>query len=99
NVYPREIEEFLYTHPAIADVQIVGLPDERLGEEVCAWIRIKPGARLTEDDVRCFCKGRIAHFKIPRYIVFVEEYPTTVTGTIHVASGPLFLARVRRRGR
>lgn len=82
NIYPREIEEFLYTHPAIADVQVVGLPDEKFGEEVSAWVRLKPGHCLTEDDVRAFCKGRIAHYKIPRYVVFVEEYPTTVTGKI-----------------
>jgi fatty-acyl-CoA synthase len=82
NIYPREIEEFLYTHPAVADVQVVGLPDERFGEEVCAWIRPKPGAAVCEDEVKTFCKGRIAHFKIPRYVVFVDEYPTTVTGKI-----------------
>lgn len=82
NVYPREIEEFLFTHPAIADVQIVGLPDPRFGEEICAWIRIRAGATLTEDEVRQFCKGKIAHYKVPRYIVFVAEYPTTVTGKV-----------------
>jgi fatty-acyl-CoA synthase len=82
NVYPREIEEFLYTHPAVADVQVVGLPDERFGEEVCAWIRPKPGASASEDEIKTFCKGKIAHFKIPRYVVFVAEYPTTVTGKI-----------------
>jgi fatty-acyl-CoA synthase len=82
NVYPREVEEFLYTHPAVADVQVVGLPDERFGEEVCAWIRLKPGAALTEGEVREFCRGRIAHYKVPRYVVFVDEYPTTVTGKV-----------------
>lgn len=82
NIYPREIEEFLYTHPAVADVQVVGLPDEKVGEEVCAWVRVKPGARLTEPEVKQFCKGRIAHFKVPRYIVLVEEFPTTVTGKV-----------------
>jgi fatty-acyl-CoA synthase len=82
NIYPREIEEFLYTHPAIADVQVVGLPDEKFVEEVCAWIRLKPGALLTEKEVKHFCKGQIAHFKIPRYVVFVDEYPTTVTGKV-----------------
>ena len=82
NIYPREIEEFLYTHPAVADVQVVGLPDERFGEEVCAWIRLKHGAGVTEEDIKTFCRGQVAHFKIPRYIVFVEEYPTTVTGKI-----------------
>jgi fatty-acyl-CoA synthase len=82
NIYPREIEEFLYTHPAVADVQVVGLPDVRFVEEVCAWVRLKPGARLTEAEVKEFCKGRIAHYKVPRYVVFVEEYPTTVTGKV-----------------
>jgi fatty-acyl-CoA synthase len=82
NIYPREIEEFLYTHPGIADVQVVGLPDRTFGEEVCAWVRPKPGAVLTEEKVKTFCRGRIAHYKIPRYIVFIEEYPTTVTGKV-----------------
>jgi fatty-acyl-CoA synthase len=82
NVYPREIEEFLYTHPAVADVQVVGLPDERFGEEVCAWVRLKPGAALTEAGLREFCRGKIAHYKVPRYVVFVDEFPTTVTGKV-----------------
>jgi fatty-acyl-CoA synthase len=82
NIYPREIEEFLYTHPAIADVQVVGLPDARYGEEVCAWIRLKPGMDLTAEDVGSFCRDRIARYKVPRYIVFVTEYPTTVTGKV-----------------
>jgi fatty-acyl-CoA synthase len=82
NISPREIEEFLYTHPAVADVQVVGLPDERFGEEVCAWVRLKPGAALTEDDVKAFCRGRVAHYKVPRYVVFLDEYPTTVTGKV-----------------
>jgi fatty-acyl-CoA synthase len=82
NIYPREIEEYLYTHPAIADVQVVGLPDKQFGEEVCAWIRLKPGATLTEAEVKQFCKGKIAHYKVPRYVVCVEEYPTTVTGKV-----------------
>jgi fatty-acyl-CoA synthase len=82
NIYPREIEEFLHSHPAIADVQVVGLPDVRYGEEVCAWIRLKPGVVLTEKDVKQFCRGKIAYFKTPRYVVFVDEYPTTVTGKV-----------------
>jgi fatty-acyl-CoA synthase len=82
NIYPREIEEFLYTHPAIADAQVVGLPDARLGEEVCAWVRLKPGASLTEEELRQFCRERVAHFKVPRYVVFTDEFPTTVTGKI-----------------
>jgi fatty-acyl-CoA synthase len=82
NIYPREIEEFLYTHPLIADVQVVGLPDERFGEEVSAWVRLKSGAALNEDELRAFCRGQIAHFKVPRYVVFVQEYPCTVTGKV-----------------
>jgi fatty-acyl-CoA synthase len=82
NIYPREIEEFLYTHPKIADVQVVGLPDEKVVEEVCAWVRVKPGCALSEDDVKHFCRGRIAHYKIPRYVVVVDDFPTTVTGKV-----------------
>ena len=82
NVYPREIEEFLYTHPDIADVQVVGVPDERYGEELMAWIILRPGASLTEDEVKAFCKGQIAHFKIPRYVKFVQAFPMTVTGKV-----------------
>jgi fatty-acyl-CoA synthase len=82
NIYPREIEEFLHTHPLIADVQVVGLPDAMRVEEVSAWIRLKAGASLSADDVRRFCQERIAHYKVPRYIVFVDEYPTTVTGKV-----------------
>ncbi|MEM9749360.1 MAG: AMP-binding protein [Pseudomonadota bacterium] len=81
NVYPREIEEYLYRHTDIQDVQVFGVPDEKFGEEVCAWIKLKAQG-LTEDDVRAFCKGQIAHYKIPRYIRFVQEYPMTVTGKI-----------------
>lgn len=82
NIYPREIEEFLYTHPAIQDVQVFGVPDDRMGEEVCAWILLRDGESISEDDVRGFCKGQIAHYKVPRYIRFVSEYPMTVTGKI-----------------
>jgi fatty-acyl-CoA synthase len=82
NIYPREIEEFLYTHPAVLDVQVVGLPDEVLGEEVCAWVRLKPGQQLQARELQAFCQGKIAHFKVPKFIVFVDEYPTTVTGKI-----------------
>ena len=82
NIYPREVEEFLYTHPKIADVQVVGLPDERLGETVAAWIKLKAGETAQEDEIRGFCKGRIAHFKIPQYIRFVDSFPMTVTGKI-----------------
>lgn len=80
NIYPREVEDFLFTHPKIADVQVVGLPDERLGEIVAAWIRLKEPA--TEEEIRLFCEGRIAHFKIPQYFRFVEAFPLTVTGKV-----------------
>ncbi len=80
NVYPREVEEFLYTHPAISEVQVFGIPDARMGEEICAWIRLEDGASLTEDEVRDYCKGRITHFKVPKHIRFVDEFPMTVTG-------------------
>src|SRR5579859_70668 len=82
NLFPREIEEFLHTHPAVADVQVVGLPDPRYGEELCAWIRLHPGVSLTEADIRAFCSGQIAHHKIPRYVRFVDEFPMTVTGKV-----------------
>ncbi len=82
NLYPREIEEFLYRHPKIQDVQIFGVADNRYGEELCAWIRTRPGETLTADEVRAFCQGQIAHNKIPRYVEFVDEFPMTVTGKI-----------------
>jgi fatty-acyl-CoA synthase len=82
NVYPREIEEFLYTHPKIADVQVIGVPDERYGEELMAWVILRPGATLTEDEVKKFCQGQIARFKIPRYVKFVDSFPMTVTGKV-----------------
>jgi fatty-acyl-CoA synthase len=82
NVYPREIEEFLYRHPAIQDVQVIGVPDAKYGEELAAWIVVKPGASLAEDEVKAFCKGQIAHYKIPRYVRFVDGFPTTVTGKV-----------------
>lgn len=82
NIYPREVEEFLYTHPKVAEVQVVGLPDERLGEIVLAWIRLRPGETATDTEIREFCQGKIAHFKIPEYIRFVDTFPTTVTGKV-----------------
>jgi fatty-acyl-CoA synthase len=82
NIYPREIEEFLYTHPEIADVQVIGVPDERYGEQLMAWVVLRPGSSVTEDDVRAFCRGKIAHFKIPHYIKFVDSFPMTVTGKV-----------------
>ncbi|MBT8214716.1 MAG: AMP-binding protein, partial [Acidimicrobiia bacterium] len=82
NIYPREIEEFLFTHPGIVDAQVIGVPDQRFGEQLMAWIKPAPGVDLTEDDVREFCKGRIAHYKVPAYIRFIDEFPMTVTGKI-----------------
>jgi len=82
NIYPREIEEFLYTHPAIADVQVLGIPDERYGEEVCAWVIVVDGTELDEEGIRSFCEGRIARYKIPRHIRFVDAFPLTVTGKV-----------------
>jgi fatty-acyl-CoA synthase len=82
NVYPREVEEFLYSHPAVADVQVIGVPDAKYGEELCAWVRLRDGETATEDDIREFCRGRLAHFKVPRYVMFVDEFPMTVTGKI-----------------
>ena len=82
NIYPREIEEFLYTHPKIEEVEVIGVPDAKYGEEVCAWIKLRAGESLSVDEIRNFCTGKIAHFKIPRYVKFVEEFPMTVTGKV-----------------
>jgi fatty-acyl-CoA synthase len=82
NIYPREIEEFLYTHPEVADVQVIGVPDERYGEQLMAWIVRRPESTVTEDDIREFCRGKIAHFKVPHYIKFVDAFPMTVTGKV-----------------
>ena len=82
NIYPREIEEFLHQHPKIADAYVVGLPDTKLGETVLAWIRLRSGVEMTEDEVREYCRGRIAHFKIPQYARFVDSFPMTVTGKV-----------------
>jgi fatty-acyl-CoA synthase len=82
NVYPREIEEFLYRHPKIQDVQVIGVPDDRYGEEICAWIRLRAGASANEEEIKAFCRDQIAHYKVPRYIKFVDEFPMTVTGKI-----------------
>ena len=82
NVYPREVEEFLYAHPAIEDVQVIGVPDSRYGEELCAWVKLRPGATLSPDELREFCSGQIAHFKIPRYLRITDEFPMTVTGKV-----------------
>ena len=86
NIYPREIEEFLYTHPDILDAQVIGVPDPKYGEELMAWIRMKDGTTpLDADAIRAFCTGKLAHFKIPRYVHIVEEFPMTVTGKIRKA--------------
>jgi fatty-acyl-CoA synthase len=80
NVYPREIEEFLYRHPKVQTVQVFGVPDKKYGEEICAWIQLRSAMSATEDEIREFCRGQIAHHKIPRYVRFVAEFPMTVTG-------------------
>jgi fatty-acyl-CoA synthase len=82
NVYPREIEEFLYGHPSIVDVQVIGVPDARYGEELMAWVRLRQGATITVEDVAEFCRGKIAHYKVPRYVHVTDEFPMTVTGKV-----------------
>jgi fatty-acyl-CoA synthase len=82
NVYPREVEEHLYRHPDVQDVQVIGVPDERLGEEVMAWVVLRPGASATIDDLTAHCQGRIARFKIPRHWKLVDGFPMTVTGKV-----------------
>jgi fatty-acyl-CoA synthase len=82
NIYPREVEEFLYGHPEIEDIQVVGVPDARYGEELCAWVRLRPGSELTTEQLREYCSGKIAHYKIPRYVRFTDEFPMTVTGKV-----------------
>jgi fatty-acyl-CoA synthase len=82
NVYPREIEEFLYSHPKIQDVQVIGVPDEKYGEEIMAWVKVREGQAATEEEIRDFCRGKIAHYKIPRYVRFVDAFPMTVTGKV-----------------
>jgi len=82
NVYPREVEEFLYTHEAIRDVSVIGVPDERYGEELCAWVILHDGAKADEEEVRAFCRDKIAHYKVPRYVRFVSEFPMTVSGKV-----------------
>jgi fatty-acyl-CoA synthase len=80
NLYPREIEEFLYRHPAIREVQVFGVPDERYGEELCAWVILNEGASLSADDLRAYCAGSIAHQKVPRHVKFVDAFPLTISG-------------------
>ncbi|MDC0663668.1 AMP-binding protein [Marinobacter sp. SS21] len=82
NIYPREIEEFLYTHPAVSDAQVIGVPDDKFGEEVMAWVKLVDGQDISEDELRAFCKANIAHFKVPKYFRLVDEFPMTVTGKI-----------------
>jgi fatty-acyl-CoA synthase len=82
NVYPREIEGFLYTHPAVEGAQAVGVPDARFGQEVCVWIRLRRGARVSAEEIRAFCRERLAYFKVPRYVKFVDDFPLTVTGKV-----------------
>jgi len=96
NIYPREVEDFLHTHPKIADVYVIGIPDARLGETVLAWVQLKPGETSTPEEVQAFCKGKIAYFKIPQYVRFVDGFPMTVTKKIQK-----FLMReqeIRERG-
>jgi fatty-acyl-CoA synthase len=82
NVYPREIEEFLYRHPKVQDVQVVGVPDPKYGEELCAWIMLRSGHTATAEEIREFCRGQIAHYKIPRHVCFVDAFPMTITGKV-----------------
>jgi fatty-acyl-CoA synthase len=82
NIYPREIEEFLYRHPKIQDVQVIGVPDRKYGEELCAWVKLKAGEKASAEEIQKFCEGQIAHYKIPRYVRFVDGFPMTVTGKI-----------------
>jgi len=82
NVYPREIEEFLYHHPKVQDVQVIGVPDDRYGEEICAWVKLRQGESTTEEEIRAFCRDQIAHYKVPRYVKFVDAFPMTITGKV-----------------
>jgi fatty-acyl-CoA synthase len=82
NIYPRELEEFFFTHPAVADVQVIGVPCSKYGEEIVAWVRLHPGHAATGDELREWARARIAHFKVPRYFRFVDEFPMTVTGKV-----------------
>jgi fatty-acyl-CoA synthase len=82
NIYPREIEEFMYTHPAIEDVAVIGVPDPKYGEEICAWVRLRTGEELDLDQLKAFCDGKIAHYKVPRYLEIVQQFPMTITGKV-----------------
>ena len=99
NIYPREIEEFLYTHPDMLDAQVIGVPDARYGEELCAWVTLRDGAEpLTAESVREFAAGRLAHYKIPRYVLVVDEFPMTVTGKVRKVEMRETLGRAARPG-
>lgn len=82
NVYPTEIEQLIYKHPKVKDVQVVGVPDERLGEEICAWIQVKENQSISEDEIKSYCKEKLARYKVPKYISIVTEFPLTVTGKV-----------------
>jgi fatty-acyl-CoA synthase len=82
NIYPREVEDFLHTHPKIADVYVIGIPDAKLGETVAAWVQLKAGEEATEEEIRDFCRGKIAYFKVPQFVRFVDGFPQTVTKKI-----------------
>jgi fatty-acyl-CoA synthase len=82
NIYPREVEEFLFTHPAVEQAAVFGIPDAKYGEELAAWVKLKAGCQATEEEIREFCKRKLAHFKVPRYVRFVDAFPQTVTGKI-----------------
>jgi len=82
NIFPREIEDYLYTNPKIEQVEVIGVPDAKYGEEVCAWVKLREGEQTTADEIRAFCKGKIAHFKIPKIVRFVDSFPMTITGKV-----------------
>ena len=82
NIFPREIEEYLFQYPAVESAEVIGVPDKKYGEEICAWIKLRPGHEASQQEIRDFCRDNIAHFKIPRYILFVDEFPMTITGKV-----------------
>ena len=82
NVYPKEVEDYLYRHPSVEAVQVVGVPDNKYGEQLCAWVKLRDGEQLTAEEIKTFCSGNIAHYKIPHYIKFVDDFPMTVTGKV-----------------
>jgi fatty-acyl-CoA synthase len=98
NIYPREVEEYLYRNPKILDVQCVGVPDEKYGEELCACIILRPGAQSSTEEIRAFCQGQIAHYKVPRFVHFFETFPMTITGKIRKTVLREQMARILNRG-